>query len=416
MNRLSITFGISALGVALTLAVSSIAAQTTGDSTSREVQKIVVTDASNLFDWLRYPWSTLQGKAPPTPPPKPTAPIPDYPKVSFPVLDSGFMAADDENFWWLDNNRVMFKGYEEGTYDPDWEKKTREERQADGRYDTPMKGGFYIWDIRKNTVVLYRRDVYNFCFQDGEAFFQKLDVDPNRLVFMRGPIGTEKEDPEIKPSDFPDNRLITRPCKSNRNYEGSFPLMPGWGVLSAGLKPDTTNPDGSNHEPLAVYTPKAGISVELPMLRKKWGRVIYAPWRDQYLLIDNSENTSKMPEVWWLSKNGQTALITIPHTGYQTAYFFPLKPGVLMAGYGRYGVPRPDEIFLLHSDGSVVSLKRLWPKYDFARKGISPDGCRIAFRGERCENPYKPRLAGMGANSECFTAQMIDFCQKGETK
>ena len=191
----------------------------------------VVLYVDKVAGFFIHPWSSIQGKTPPKAPAAPTVPIPDYPKASFAVLDSGFLAAEDENYWWIDNDRVMFKGYEAGTFDPDWEKKSSEER-LEGEYDLsrPFKSGFYIWDVRKNTVTLFRRNIVSFCYEDGEAYFKKLDKNPEASVYMRGPLGKEKEIPGMKYGDWPDNRSFKKyPCWFDAKLigKGMFALRKG---------------------------------------------------------------------------------------------------------------------------------------------------------------------------------------------
>lgn len=395
------------LAVAMLFAIFPVIAQTPAIGMPPQASRAIhVADAGSIADWIRYPWSTLQGKAPPVPPPKPIVPVPDYPKVSFPILDSGFLAGDLENYWWIDNDRVMFEGYEAGTEDPDWEKKSREQRQAEGRYYRPLKGGFYTWDVRKNTVTLYRRDVWNFCYEDGEAYFRKLGEGPEKFIDMRGPLGKEREIAGAKPGSRPDQRSFKHyPCwvEGEPRARGMVPLRRDWGTIVMGV-PTPQQPN----DPV-LFIPPQGDSIVLPILRNKWGYVIYAPWRDRYLLVDDSANTTKMPEVWWLLKDGRTEAIPIPHTGYQSASFLPVKPGIVMTGYWRPGVRRPEEMFLLADDGSVSSFARAWRDRGQFRKGISPNGCRVAFSGNHCDEANT-------RNIQCFTAQMIDFCEKGETK
>jgi len=130
-------------------------------------------------NWFTHPWSALLGKSPPPPPAQPKGPIPTYPQVRYPVLDSAFPIADKEHLWWLDNDRVVFMGYEPGSYDPGWEKKTLSQRRADGR-ETDMRVGHYVWDTRTNEVRLFRRRLHDFCVEEGVSAFLELP-DKERL-------------------------------------------------------------------------------------------------------------------------------------------------------------------------------------------------------------------------------------------
>ena len=191
---------------------------------------------------------------------------------------------------------------------------------------------------------------------------------------------------------------------------GKLALRRDWGMVAM----QVPTPQ-QNNDPVLLVPPE-GNPIALPILRKKWGHAIYASWRDQYLLVDDSGDVTEMPEIWWLFKDGRTESVPIPDTGYRTASFFPVKPGIVMDGRWRPGVQRREEMFLLPNEGPVVSIPKTWPPLGRFQKGISPDGCRIAFRGERCEYPPNNSFANTVAYAQCFTAQMIDFCQKGEPK
>lgn len=370
----------------------------------------VAVQVNTMMNWIRYPWSSLQGKAPPKPRPDLPGPVPVYPKLPLKVLDSGFLADDLENFWWLDNERVMFKGYEADTVDPDWSKKTMKENFASGRPDKPMIGGFYIWDTNKNTIKLYRRDVWNFCYEDGEAYFQKRVENMDNAEYLRGSLGKEKAIQRVSP--LPDNRIFKNvPCGAE-HYDvlKEVQLNGSWGRL------EVAKPTAESVENPILFVPTKGDPVPLPMRRGKWDYGFYAPWRDQYLLVGSGRSTVEMPEVWWLSKDGQSQALVIPKTGYHSASFIPVKGGVLMDGYGRSRIGSPAEMFLLRDDGNVFNFVRPWPQRAHFKKPVSPDGCRVAFRGERCEYPPDDSTPAMIADKKCLTAQMIDFCEKGETK
>lgn len=344
---------------------------------------------------------------------KPDGGIAIFAKAGFSVIDSGFPAVDNATFWWVDNDRVIFKGYEVGTYDPESAQHLSETEFEKGR-EKGMKVGYYIWDIKKHSFTLYRRDILDFCYEDGEAFFVGKVV--GRLTVAKGPLWKEKEIPGAKPSDFPDYRTLIRyPCgmKRSRPLGETFPLKSGWGQLETGWFPDAAKLEWP-----VRYTPTKGNPVDLPILRKKWGSVVHAPWRDQYLLTESYNNTSIMPELWWLSKDGRTEAIAIPNTGYVSAMFFPVRPGVLMVGRWRpgekYGLGAQS--YLVGSNGSVGDMGRLgFQPYSIS---ISPDGCRMAAIGARCIGTQFNRSADRAAPNDigCWTAHIIDFCQKGETK
>jgi hypothetical protein len=94
--------------------------------------------------------------------------------------------------------------------------------------------------------------------------------------------------------------------------------------------------------------------------------------------------------------------------------FFPVRPGVLMVGRWRPGAKYADgvESYLLANDGDVTSIGRFW----IDRYGTSPNGCRVAHRNSRCHRDNSESADKAIPRIGCWTAQIIDFCRKGETK
>lgn len=125
---------------------------------------------------------------------------------------------------------------------------------------------------------------------------------------------------------MPDNRWITiTPCwvDQRSRVKGNTPAArmgeKDWRLMSTPQLLDM---------PIFLI-PHQGDPVALPMKRKKCARhlctlarsIPAGRWQRQ---------RKQMPEIWWLSKDGRTESIPIPHTGYATASFYPVKPGVLM--------------------------------------------------------------------------------------
>jgi len=231
-------------------------------------------------NWFTHPWSALLGKSPPPPPAQPKGPIPTYPQVRYPVLDSAFPIADKEHLWWLDNDRVVFMGYEPGSYDPGWEKKTLSQRRADGR-ETDMRVGHYVWDTRTNEVRLFRRRLHDFCVEEGVSAFLELPdkeapppakITPlwiGPLTLWTGPFGKERPKPDIDANRLVDNRWTPGPCgviAPPGGFGARIPLHAGWGVL-----------ERRRFDQPLLYTPRKGPPRELPLLTKDWGRSALRP-------------------------------------------------------------------------------------------------------------------------------------------
>jgi len=279
-----------------------------------------------------------------------------------------------------------------------------------------MRVGHYVWDTRTNTVTLFRRRLWNYCYEDGVSAFLELPIKEapppapispfwiGPLTVWIGPFGKERERPEIDPNFLEDNRIVRGRCgliTPDAYRARRITLKKGWGILQ----------NGDADQPL-TYTPPKGQPVALPIKRAKRSSTLYAPWRDQYLLIETGNNSEVMPSIWWLAKDGRTDAVAIPYTGYLSAVFYPIRPGVLMEGNWRPGehVTQTPESYVLGNDGSVQSIGR----FSLYKYGTSPNGCRIAFRKTRCAtDPARSVDPGAPKNYGCMTAHMIDFCQKG---
>src|SRR5262249_23466551 len=108
-----------------------------------------------------------------------------YGEPRYPVLDSKFPAAEAK-LGWLDNERVIFHGYEVG--------KVGQPSPDDGH---PMaETGPFIWDTGKNTVMKYwdiDGPVPLCVFHDRVSFLLRLKNDDKHRLRVIGKIGEEEQ-------------------------------------------------------------------------------------------------------------------------------------------------------------------------------------------------------------------------------
>ncbi|MDZ4855683.1 MAG: hypothetical protein SGJ26_12635 [Nitrospirota bacterium] len=103
----------------------------------------------------------------------------------YPVLDSKFPAAEAK-LGWIDNERVMFHGYDIG----------KMTQPGPGKGHPTAAEGLFIWDTVKGTVTKYW-DIDGpvpLCVFRGQVFFsKKLKEKENAWLVVSGPLGKEEQ-------------------------------------------------------------------------------------------------------------------------------------------------------------------------------------------------------------------------------
>src|SRR3989442_14611771 len=79
------------------------------------------------------------------------------------LIDSRFTADDRYQPFWLDNEKLIFKGYEIGSYSRDMHVAPRAMARAKGYDAHGMHTGYYIWDTKTANVTLYKDKIANLC-------------------------------------------------------------------------------------------------------------------------------------------------------------------------------------------------------------------------------------------------------------
>jgi hypothetical protein len=325
----------------------------------------------------------------------------------YPIKDSKFPAAEAK-LGWIDNERVIFHGYEIG--------KVGQPSLDDGH---PMaETGLFIWNIPKNTVTKYWDidGITPLCvFHDHVWFLLRIKGDEKARLQVSGRIGHEQQTKttgegalngvscnyHIPKPEWADERRVRRPLLEEHGYLDFGP----W-----------ANADRSDSANILLYRPNEKDPVRLPLNPNQVENLFeYVEFENAYLFQGQRQTTYAAP-VWLLKPNG--ALITIleptgqPWEKLGWGQYTLTKKGLFLAGgSGRY-----DQVGTmggyLHSGGKpqrlIAGITR--------NISVSPDGCKVAFvhilhSWAGAESAKALRQGKPGSR----TLKMIDVCaEKGE--
>jgi hypothetical protein len=327
----------------------------------------------------------------------------------YPVLDSKFPAAEAK-LGWIDNERVMFHGYDIG--------KMTQPGPGEG-YPTAAEG-LFIWDTGKETVTKYW-DIDGpvpLCVFRGQVFFsKKLKEINNTWLVVSGPLGKE-EQKEVSAGVSMNGQSCRvsdhKPNWMKEDKHRRLPLLEEHGYLDFGI-PIWVEPLGKA-TPIVFYRPDSKKSVELSLTnRQVQFHTTYAEFADAYVL-KGEQHTSDAVPVWQLSSDGTVTKILEPkgrdweRMGWGSAHM--TKKGLFLVG-GRAGydkVGTAGAYLLVNDIPQRIVAGLVW------NESVSPDGCKVAFvhvlHSQAGADSFRALLAGKpGAR----TLKMIDLCAgKGE--
>lgn len=322
----------------------------------------------------------------------------------YPVLDSKFPAAEAK-LGWIDNERVIFHGYEVG--------KVGQPSPDDGH---PMaETGLFIWDTKSNKVSKYW-DIDGpvpLCVFRGQVFFsKKLKEKENTWLLISGSPGKEEQRTVSRGVSVNGHSCRVsdhKPSWLKEDKHRRLPLLEEHGYLDFGLP---SRADPSKASPILLYQPSKEQSIQLPLTGEQVRpHVTYFEFADVYLLESQRETTSAGP-VWLLRPNGTVTKILEPagkaweKMGW--GHFSLTKKGVfLTGGRGGYASVGTAGGYLLREGKPARVIT------GFVRNAaVSPDGCRVAFvhvlHSQAGADSVKALREGKPGSR---TLQMIDFCQ-----
>lgn len=323
----------------------------------------------------------------------------------YPIFDSKFPAAEAK-LGWLDNERVMFHGYEVG--------KVGQPSPDDGH---PLaETGLFIWDTGKNTVMKYW-DIDGpvpLCMFRGQVFLsQKLKEKENTWLLVSGPLGKEeKRTVSGKASVNGHSCRVSdhMPDWMKEDKHRRLPLLEEHGYLDFGV-PIWVDPS-RKAAPIVLYRPDSKKSVELPLAG---GQVqfhtTYVEFADVYVL-KAEQRTSDAVSVWQLSPDGTVTRLLEPkgqaweRIGWGDIHL--TKKGLFLvggrAGYDTVGTAGAYLLLGTHPQRLIAGL--VW------NESVSPDGCKVAFvhvpHSQAGADSAKALRAGKPGTR---TLKMIDLCK-----
>lgn len=327
------------------------------------------------------------------------------PASPYPIIDSGVWASTNwsGDVYWLDNERVLFLGSENGKPVPKEQMSLLE------------------WDTAKHSITMLKQNISSLCYRNGIVLLgQKVDSPaggPGKYRFFRGPLGEEQPYEQVS-KDLPDP-LNCRTVKVNagheRGHSGRY-LIEGHGHLDLGDKHATPR----MNPPVTFFKEADSKGMALPFGVRQVQSIEYYDFKDSYFLygwfFDAKVGgvTTLWPKalphpVWWLTPDGSTTEVLIPSGPWNAGggvFFTPSQRGVLVTYQG--GVksnrdPGTQGIYLVQESGVIEKLIGGFVH----RIGVSPNGCKVAFS-------HAPNVESDRPNHKNRrTLKVIDVCPKG---
>jgi hypothetical protein len=329
------------------------------------------------------------------------------------LVDSGFPANEQYRPFWLDNARVIFKGYEPGSYNEAMRKTLYAQAKALG-YEGGMKTGYYIWDTETANVNLYKDKIEDLCVEDGKSIYRTIpSKEGEKAVVWRGTFGQE-EPTDIEPWPFVSlqrNCWDVVPIRTDAQ-EGRHPirLRPDWGYLDLG----PVNPPFDLTAPVLYYRTGQTEPIKLPIPRSKLrngGRVVFVPHDGRHFLIEGQGNGSIVPQAWFLAAHGVLTNVTLPAGPWSGGRLYPVRNGIFLSSWFTKGksLREPGGAYLIR-DGRWQLLFTGFK----SQAGISADGCKVALTvAPNQQAHYARNQEWQAGRPSQQTMRMISVCEGG---
>jgi hypothetical protein len=330
------------------------------------------------------------------------------------LTDSGFPADDWYQPFWIDNERLIFKGFEVGSYSKEMHEAPFSEQHAKGYDGHGMRTGYYVWDTKKNTVTLYKDKITNLCAEDGNVVYQTTGSE--KAVVWRGKFG-EEQPTTIEPVRLNFNELRvscwdrwpqrTEAQKGRRILH----LRAGWGYLDAG----PSDPPFDLKAPVLYYREGSSTPTTLPIPVGKLinaGYVRFVPHENRHLIVEG--NVSRERDAWFMTRDGKLTEVILPPGPWLSERLYPVKGGLFLSSAHTRGKK------ILEPGGAYLILDGEWWRLLFTgikgRAAISQDGCKVALvvtpDDKALRESFREWMAGRPSQK---TMRMINVCQ-GEKK
>ncbi|MDR4466349.1 MAG: hypothetical protein MRJ66_19020 [Nitrospira sp.] len=333
-------------------------------------------------------------------------------RPAFVLKDSGFQASNQHRIYWLDNDRVIFTGYEINL----------EKLDNLGRYERDQN--IYIWDTREKHRTVYVKNASLGCYFRGYIRYSILNG-PSK----KGPMGQErtyldmfysKDTWEDEPSEWEENvKMHPITCKSYRAKPFKLQvdrveLLPEHGYLDFSL-PQTHKP-GAVLPPISFHRFGENTSIALPLTANDIARhhVYYLGFLNEYVLFSAhlvdpetgkqvaSWQKDMLQQFWILKPDGSVTEFRVPTPYNRWDSLFPLREGVFATGRSaKVTEPRgPGDAgaYWVYGEGGMEKLVAGL----INKTGVSPNGCKVAFVRE----PYDTR-----STVNRITLHLLNICR-----
>ncbi len=313
-------------------------------------------------------------------------------EIGFVLKDSGFPASSQHRIYWLDNDRVIFTGYEV-TSD-----------KVDKKGSAVREQNIYIWDTREDRRSVYVRNASLGCYFRGYIAYSLLDG-PSK----KGPMGQErtyfdirysKETWEGEPPEWEEGvRHHPITCKAYRSrgqLRDFVELLPEHGYLDF-RRPSDSYPGQPSS--ILLYPTGANEARRLSINDNQvWPpSARYVEFLDAYVMYAGITRH----KFWILMPDGTIAEHKVPEVQGGWHHFLPLHLGVFASG-GSINVKEQDDpgnrgVYWLEGD----RIQKIASGF-VNTMTASPDGCKVAFVRDTHDNlPVGNRTA----------LYMIDTCK-----
>lgn len=332
---------------------------------------------------------------------------------AYAIKESDFRAAEEVTPVWVDNNKVMFTGYQV-------------EKGGQGKLSdrvTDYKAEVFIWDTSENTITKYSEQGRGrFCVHDGVVSFLRFNqMDKTWDVTSERIEGGPKEKKVLSEkhwfNPFNCRYYDSRPYWAVEGRE-THPLLEEHGYLDWGvaLSPPTQGEYYKN-TPITFFSSGGKEGIRLPVGRREASKnIYYAAFNNAYLLyalsyVDKTtgreEAVGVWPKgvplpVWWLAPNGKVTKVDIPYMPLMNGGsrgFYPTRSGIFMFSHQARDLGDPGEAGGYLVQGQVVKkliTGMLW------KTAVSPDGCKVAVVHDTYDK--KPKV-------HRTTLKIVDVCK-----
>jgi len=331
-----------------------------------------------------------------------------YPIIKSKLVFGGGNLGRYEPIYWLDNERVLFGGYE-----------TSGPAQSTGKL-VLGKPGLYEWNTRTGAHARHadlQDPIWTLCFRDGFVFYSVSGDHTGKYKVVRaGPLGKERQLDESVPwKDHPElDQCRPYPREELRPESKFWKLRPGDGhVTAGGVRTGWGEKihSGNQNEPVTLHREHAS-AVELPILAKEMSysaKFTYSEYAKRYVLIPHTWRAKDLGKlggswpkgqpvpVYLIGPDGETTVVSVPAEQGRPMGAFPTRAGLFWISNNAPSGHSSQAGGWILKDGQRIKL--------FAHlvngAGVSPDGCRIAYASD-------PRARG-----EAPWVSAINLCGEG---